>query len=133
MTPGIMENIKEHSILDNFSKGHLQRFKKLWYVVKCFGLLPSVRRMLVTVREPGVRIAPALKNKKFSNVGCEKIGANFSNMFIMLDESCSCITPSVVFDPCRSIIHARASFLTFYPEKMSKVETILANKSPSTM
>ena len=93
MTPGIMENIKEHRILDNFSKGHSPRFKKLWYVVKCFGLaLPSVRRILVTVREPWVRIAPVLKNKKFSKVGCEKTGANFSNMLIMLDESCSCIT-----------------------------------------
>ncbi len=88
----------------------------------------SVRRILVTVREPWVRIAPVLKNKKFSNVGCEKTGcektgANLVNMFIMPDESCSCcIWTSVVFDRRRSIIHARASFLTFYPEKMSKVE-----------
>ena len=91
MTPDTKENIKEHNRRDNFSKGHSQRLKKLWYVVKCLGLLPSVRRMLVTVREPWVKIAPVLKNKKFSNVGCEKTGANLVNMFIMLDESRSCI------------------------------------------
>jgi len=28
------------------------------------------------------------KNKKFSKVGCEKTGANFVNMFIILIESC---------------------------------------------
>jgi len=98
MTPGIKENIKEHNIRDNSSNGHSQRLKKLWYVVKCFGLFPRVRRILVTVLDPWVRIAPALKNKKFSKVGCEKTGAKFVNMLIMLDESCSCIVPSVVLD-----------------------------------
>src|SRR3990167_4977378 len=91
MTPGTKENIKEHNMRDNGSKGHSQRLKKLWYVVKCLGLLPRVRSMFVTVREPWVKIAPVLRNKKFSKVGCEKTGANFVNMFIMLDESCSCI------------------------------------------
>src|SRR3990167_6782072 len=90
MMSGTKENIKEHNMRDNGSKGHSQRLKKLWYVVKCLGLLPMVRSMLVTVREPRVRIAPVLRNKKFSNVGCEKTGANFSNMAIMLDESRSC-------------------------------------------
>lgn len=98
MTPGTKAHIKEHNMRDNFSKGHSQRLKKLWYVVKCLGLWPSVRRILVTVREPWVRIAPVLRNKKFSNVGCEKTDANFAKMFIMLDESCSgCIWPSVGF------------------------------------
>jgi hypothetical protein len=96
MTPGTKENIKEHNMRDNSSKGHSQRLKKLWYVVKCLGLLPRVRNMLVTVREPWVKIAPVLKNKKFSNVGCEKTGANLVNMFIMLDESCRFTLPSVV-------------------------------------
>jgi hypothetical protein len=96
MTPGINANIKEQSILDNSGRGHSHRLKKLWYVVKCLGLAPRVRKMLVTVREPWVRIAPVLKNKKFSNVGCEKTGANLVNMFIMLDESCRFTLPSVV-------------------------------------
>jgi hypothetical protein len=110
MTPGTKENIKEHNMRESFNNGHSQRLKKLWYVVKCLGLAPSVRRMFVTVREPWVKIAPVLKNKKFSNVGCEKTGANFVNMFIMPFESRSgCIWPSVVLDS-RQLHYPREGF-----------------------